>query len=106
MNALSWFVGGAVFLLAACSSSDPTDTASNSRLLNNNDTYEPEQQATSANVHHNLNMSNPAAVNCANAGGILTVAKQLNGGSVGMCQLPDGKRCDEGALMRGACPAR
>lgn len=101
MKVLSWLVGGAVLFLAACSSNDPTDTA-----INNNDTYEPVQQATSANVHHNLNMSNPAAVNCANAGGVLTVAKQLNGGSVGMCQLPDGKRCEEWALMRGACPAR
>ncbi|CNH55611.1 putative hemolysin [Yersinia pekkanenii] len=99
MKALSWFVGGAVFFLAACSSNNPTDTA-----LNNNDAYEPVQQATSA--HHNLNMANPAAVNCANAGGVLTIAKQLNGGSVGMCQLPDGKRCEEWALMRGACPAR
>ncbi|WP_145535981.1 DUF333 domain-containing protein [Yersinia thracica] len=106
MNALSWFVGGAVFFLAACSSNDPTDTVSNSRFLNSNETNEPVQQATSANLHHNLNMSNPAAVNCANAGGILMVAKQLNGGSVGMCQLPDGKRCEESALMRGACPAR
>ncbi|MDA5498252.1 DUF333 domain-containing protein [Yersinia aleksiciae] len=98
MKSLSWFVGGAVFFLAACSSSDPTDTTSNG-----NATYEPVQQATSA--HANVSMANPASVNCANAGGILTLAKQLNGGSVGMCQLPDGKRCEEWALMRGACPA-
>lgn len=101
MKVLSIFVGGAVLFLAACSSNDPTATA-----LNNADAYEPVQQATSASVHHNLNMANPAAVNCANAGGVLTIAKQLNGGSVGMCQLPDGKRCEEWALMRGACPAR
>ncbi|HHL2560775.1 TPA: DUF333 domain-containing protein [Yersinia enterocolitica] len=100
MKLISWFVGGAVFFLAACSSNNATDTT-----VNHSDTYEPEQQATSANVH-NLNMANPAAVNCANAGGVLTIAKQLNGGSVGMCQLPDGKRCEEWALMRGACPAR
>ncbi|CFQ45189.1 putative hemolysin [Yersinia aleksiciae] len=98
MKSLSWFVGGAVFFLAACSSSDPTDTTSNG-----NATYEPVQQATSA--HANVSMANPASVNCANAGGVLTLAKQLNGGSVGMCQLPDGKRCEEWALMRGACPA-
>lgn len=105
MKLLTWFVGGAVLFLAACSSNNPTDTASTSRFLNNNDTAEPVQQATSANVH-NLNMANPAAVNCTNAGGVLTIAKQLNGGSVGMCQLPDGKRCEEWALMRGACPVR
>ncbi|CNI30297.1 DUF333 domain-containing protein [Yersinia mollaretii] len=98
MNALSWFVGGAVFFLAACSSNDPTDTTSN-RSAND----EPVQQATSA--HTKVSMANPASVNCANAGGVLTLAKQLDGGSVGMCQLPDGKRCEEWALMRGACPA-
>ncbi|CNH49955.1 putative lipoprotein [Yersinia aldovae] len=100
MNVLSWLAGGAVFFLAACSSNDPT-TASNRA-----DGDEPVQQATSASTHHNLNMSNPASVNCANAGGVLTLARQLNGSSVGMCQLPDGKRCEEWALMRGACPAR
>ncbi|CFQ27771.1 DUF333 domain-containing protein [Yersinia bercovieri] len=98
MNLLSWFVGGAVFFLAACSSNDPTDTVSN------NNAYEPVQQATSA--HTNVSMANPASLNCANAGGVLTLAKQLNGSSVGMCQLPDGKRCEEWALMRGACPSR
>lgn len=98
MNLLSWFAGGAVFFLAACSSNDPTDTVSN------NNAYEPVQQATSA--HTNVSMANPASLNCANAGGVLTLAKQLNGSSVGMCQLPDGKRCEEWALMRGACPSR
>ncbi|MCB5300929.1 MULTISPECIES: DUF333 domain-containing protein [Yersinia] len=98
MNLLSWFVGGAVFFLAACSSNDPTDTVSN------NNAYEPVQQATSA--HTNVSMANPASLNCANAGGVLTLAKQLNGSSVGMCQLPDGKRCEEWALMRGACQSR
>ncbi len=100
MKVISWLVGGTVFFLAACSSDDPT-TASN-RF----DADEPVQQGTSANSHHALNMSNPASVNCANAGGVLAIARQLNGSSVGMCQLPDGKRCEEWALMRGACPAR
>ncbi|ATM85816.1 DUF333 domain-containing protein [Yersinia massiliensis] len=98
MKVSSWFVGGAMFFLAACSSNDSANTASN-----NNETYEPVQQATSA--HAKVTMANPASVNCANAGGVLTLAKQLNGSSVGMCQLPDGKRCEEWALLRGACPA-
>ncbi|NLS55835.1 DUF333 domain-containing protein [Hafnia alvei] len=66
---------------------------------------EPEQQATSANVHQRIGMSNAAAENCALAGGTLALSSQLDGSSVGMCQLPDGKRCGESALMRGACPA-
>lgn len=106
MKVLSWFVGAAALFLTACSSNDSNVDASNTHATNSNDTYGLEQQVTSASVHYNLNMSNPAAVNCTNAGGVLAIAKQLNGSSVGMCQLPDGKRCEEWALLRGACPAR
>lgn len=66
---------------------------------------EPEQQATSANIHQRIDMSDAAVENCALAGGTLALSSQLDGSSVGMCQLPDGKRCGESALVRGACPA-
>lgn len=66
---------------------------------------EPEQQATSANVHQRIEMSDAATENCALAGGTLALSSQLDGSTVGMCQLPDGKRCGESALVRGACPA-
>ncbi|OJB78339.1 hypothetical protein A9Q62_08180 [Yersinia ruckeri] len=91
MKALPWLIAGAALFLSACGS-------------NSNDEYVPEQQGTSANVHQ-VSMANPASVNCANVGGVLTLAKQLDGGTIGMCQLPDGKRCEEWALMHGACPA-
>jgi putative hemolysin len=104
MKALSWLVGGAVFFLASCSSNDPANTVSINDNYDTNGIDEPVQQATSA--HRNINMANPATVNCANAGGVLTMARQLNGDSVGMCQLQDGKRCEEWALMHGACPVR
>ncbi|AKA37287.1 DUF333 domain-containing protein [Yersinia ruckeri] len=89
MKVSSWLIAGTVLFLSAC--------GSNSKNI-------PEQQGTSANVHQ-VSMANPASVNCANVGGVLTLTKQLDGGTIGMCQLPDGKRCEEWALMRGACPA-
>ncbi|MDU6412638.1 MAG: DUF333 domain-containing protein, partial [Yersiniaceae bacterium] len=66
---------------------------------------EPVQQATSVNPSHNLNRANPASANCGLVGGTLALARQLDGSTIGMCQLPDGKQCEEWALMRGACPA-
>lgn len=79
-------IAGGLFL-SACSSS------------------EPEQQATSANVHQRvaIPMAGPASDNCARAGGTLAFSRQLDGSPVGMCQLPNGKRCGETALMQGAC---
>lgn len=79
---------GSVFFLAACSSQP-----------------EPPQQATSANIHSRITMSELAAQNCSRAGGRLALARQLDGNSVGMCQLPNGKQCEEWALARGSCPA-
>lgn len=66
---------------------------------------EPEQQATSANVHQRsvITMAAPASDNCARAGGTLALSHQLDGSRVGMCQLPNGKRCAEWALMQGTC---
>lgn len=81
-----------VFLLAACSSTENTEN------------QEPEQQGTSAHVAPVIGMANPASVNCTRAGGQLTLASQLDGSTLGMCQLPNGKQCEEWALMRGACP--
>ncbi|QCR36046.1 DUF333 domain-containing protein [Nissabacter sp. SGAir0207] len=62
---------------------------------------EPAQQGTSAH----LNRANPASLNCGRVGGQLTLARQLDGSTIGMCQLPNGKQCEEWALMRGGCPA-
>jgi putative hemolysin len=88
-------VAGTLFLLTACSSHDDDELYSD----------EPVQQATSVNPSHSLNRANPASANCGLVGGTLALARQLDGSTIGMCQLPDGKQCEEWALMRGACPA-
>ncbi|GEC68133.1 hypothetical protein RTE01_27680 [Raoultella terrigena] len=36
-------------------------------------------------------------------GGSLSVARQLDGSAIGMCALPNGKRCSEQALAGGSC---
>ncbi|WP_118985942.1 putative hemolysin [Photorhabdus sp. CRCIA-P01] len=44
-----------------------------------------------------------ARVICSDAGGMPALAIQLNGAQVPVCQLANGKRCDERALLQGSC---
>ncbi|MBP2171548.1 putative hemolysin [Erwinia toletana] len=88
MKAVTFLLVGAALLLSACSS---------------NSDNEPPQQATAAHVPARVTMSELAASNCANAGGTLALSRQLDGSSVGMCQLANGRRCGENALMSGSC---
>ena len=71
-------VGCAALLLSACSS-------------------EPVQQATAAHVTPGMRaaMSDAGQANCAMIGGSLS--------AIGMCALPNGKRCSEQALAGGSC---
>ncbi|MBS0847412.1 DUF333 domain-containing protein [Citrobacter sp. JGM124] len=66
---------------------------------------EPPQQATAAHVSPGLraSLSSQGEANCAMAGGILSVAHQLDGSMVGMCAMPNGKRCAEDSLAAGTC---
>lgn len=85
MRAAFW-VGCAALLLSACSS-------------------EPVQQATAAHVAPGMRaaMSSSGEANCAMIGGSLSVARQLDGSAIGMCALPNGKRCSEQSLAAGSC---
>lgn len=87
MKAARFLVAAAALLLAACSSSD----------------NEPPQQATAAHAPTRVEMAELAAVNCASAGGTLALSRQLDGSAVGMCQMANGRRCSEGALLNGTC---
>ena len=69
----AFWVGCAALLLSACSS-------------------ETVQQATAEHE-----------ANCAMIGGSLSVARQLDGTAIGMCALPNGKRCSEQSLAAGSC---
>ncbi len=88
MKAASLLLAGAALLLSACSS--PSDN-------------EPPQQATAAHVQPHVVMSAMAESSCSGARGTLAFSRQLDGSRVGMCQLANGRRCDEQALMGGAC---
>jgi len=82
----AFLVGCAALLLSACSN-------------------EPVQQATAAHVPPGMRaaMSDSGQANCAMVGGSLSVARQLDGTAIGMCALPNGKRCSEQALAGGSC---
>lgn len=77
-----WWLAGAVLSLAACSSNHE----------------EPAQLATSANIG-----VIPTSANCANVGGVTTMTHTLNGDAIRMCQLPNGKQCEDSALSMTAC---
>ena len=82
----AFWVGCAALLLSACSN-------------------EPVQQATAAHVTPGMRaaMSSSGQANCAMIGGSLSVARQLDGSAIGMCALPNGKRCSEQSLAVGSC---
>ncbi|PHM60355.1 putative hemolysin [Xenorhabdus ishibashii] len=48
-------------------------------------------------------LSKDASESCSDAGGILALTKQLNGHQVPVCQLANGRRCNEQALLDGGC---
>ena len=81
-----FLVGVAALFLSACSN-------------------EPPQQATAAHVSPGVRaaLSSQGEANCAMIGGALSLAHQLDGTVVGMCAMPNGKRCSESALAAGTC---
>ncbi|WES70377.1 DUF333 domain-containing protein [Superficieibacter sp. HKU1] len=83
----AFLIGFAAMVLTACSSNEPV------------------QQATAAHVAPGMKaaMSSSGQANCAMIGGSLSVARQLDGSSSGMCALPNGKRCTEQSLASGTC---
>lgn len=93
MTPYQWLLAGAcAALLTACSSGNENASA------NDNGTRRAESVAM-------LQSNSPAEVSCTLAGGTMALSRQLNGSNIGTCQLANGKRCDETALMNGMCPA-
>ena len=74
MTTSKWLLASAVLLLAACSS--------------NNE--EPVQQGNSARIN-----TLQTSAGCAAVGGVTTIAHNLNGEALRMCQMPNGKQCEE-----------
>ncbi|MBD1227456.1 DUF333 domain-containing protein [Xenorhabdus griffiniae] len=48
-------------------------------------------------------LSTDASESCSDAGGIPALTKQLDGHQVPVCQLANGRRCNEQALLDGGC---
>lgn len=88
MKIAAFLLVGTSLFLSACSS--------------HNDDNDPPQQATAAHIQPVV-MSSLAETNCADAGGSLAYARQLDGSRIGMCRLVNGKQCSEAALINGDC---
>ncbi|PHM45623.1 hypothetical protein Xmau_00002 [Xenorhabdus mauleonii] len=50
-----------------------------------------------------INLSKNASETCSDIGGTPTLTKQLNGNQLPVCQLANGRRCNEQALLNGGC---
>lgn len=50
-----------------------------------------------------ISMPNPASVNCTKRGGTLKIETGKDSGQTGICTFPNGKQCEEWALMRNEC---
>jgi putative hemolysin len=50
-----------------------------------------------------VNMPNPASVNCEQNGNKLEIHTAADGSQYGVCVFPDGSTCDEWAYFRGEC---
>jgi uncharacterized protein len=51
-----------------------------------------------------IGLANPASVNCVKQGGQLQIVDTF-AGQVGICRFPNGKQCEEWAMLRGECKA-
>jgi putative hemolysin len=50
-------------------------------------------------------MANPASENCVKQGGTVSIQQNSDGSQYGLCVFPDGKQCEEWAMLNGDCPA-
>lgn len=87
MKVSLWLLATSALFLVACSS---------------HSNQEPEQQGTSAHLPPEQRAMTVIEASCINAGGSPTTAQQLDGSSVEMCQLADGKRKPMASLARNA----
>lgn len=82
----------ALLSLAACST--PSEPAASKA---------PQAEAAQTPAK-GIGMANPASVHCQKLGGTLDIRTGKDGGQYGLCHLPDGRVCEEWALMRdGKC---
>lgn len=100
MKYYHWLFTAAVLVLAGCSNSEETTAVTSHHSALSNDVSSMSLERVSS-----LNSGSPADASCSLMGGTMALSRQLNGASVGTCQLANGKRCDEQSLINGSCPA-
>lgn len=83
--------------LAACNTSKQASPAAAAST--------PASSAAEATpIEPRVGMANPASVHCTTLGGKLEIRTGKDGGQYGLCNLPDGRVCEEWALFRdGKC---
>nr|WP_322044956.1 DUF333 domain-containing protein [Paraburkholderia sp. J67] len=65
---------------------------------------QPLPPSAQSSAQQRAGLANPASVNCVHSGGTLQIV-ETNDGQMGICKLPNGRQCEEWALLRGECQA-
>ncbi|MBS9438565.1 DUF333 domain-containing protein [Photorhabdus noenieputensis] len=65
--------------------------------------YQGVQYFQPENSQPEVALRDNARAICSYVGGMPALAIQLNGAQIPVCQLANGKRCDERALLQGSC---
>ncbi|MBS9433972.1 DUF333 domain-containing protein [Photorhabdus hainanensis] len=65
--------------------------------------YSQPENSQPGNSQSEVALRDNARAICSYAGGIPALAIQLDGAQIPVCQLTNGKRCDERALLQGSC---
>ncbi|MBS9425337.1 putative hemolysin [Photorhabdus caribbeanensis] len=65
--------------------------------------YQGVQYSQPENSQPEVALRDDVRAICFYVGGMPALAMQLNGAQIPVCQLANGKRCDERALLQGSC---
>ncbi|MCC8457028.1 DUF333 domain-containing protein [Photorhabdus aegyptia] len=65
--------------------------------------YQGIQYSQPENSQPEVALRDNARAICSYVGGMPALAIQLDGAQIPVCQLANGKRCDERALLQGSC---
>jgi putative hemolysin len=64
----------------------------------------PDQLVTEKTASNESGLANPASVFCIDKGGKIDIVMGRDSGQYGVCTFPDGRQCEEWAMMREECP--
>ena len=97
----TFFVLSSMLLVLTLTACSPSPSAAPTTVPQSTQSPSPTSVASPSPV---ANLANPASENCVTQGGTVSIQKNSDGSEYGLCIFPDGKQCEEWAMLRGECP--